>query len=44
MVDIEVDGFGNVLDEFERNADFELLGVDGVAGAGIGDEFERHQR
>jgi len=39
-----MDGFGNVLDEFERDADFELLGVDGITRACIGDEFERHQR
>ena len=39
-----MNGFGNVLNEFERDADFELLGVDGVSGAGVGDEFERHER
>ena len=39
-----MNGLGDVLDEFERNADFELLGVDGVSGSGVGDEFERDER
>lgn len=39
-----MDGFGDVLNKFERDADFELLGVDGVSGARVGDEFERDER
>ena len=44
MVDVEMDGFGNALDEFERDAGFELFGVDGVCRAGVGDQFERDER
>ena len=44
MINVEMDGFGDVLNKFERDADFELLGVDGVSGARVGDEFERDER
>ena len=44
MVDVEMDGFGNALDEFERDAGFKLFGVDGVCRPGVGDQFERDER
>ena len=44
MIDVEVNGLGNVLDKFEIDADFKLFGVDGIPGAGVGDEFERNER
>ena len=43
MIDVKMDGLGNVLNEFERNANFELLCIDGVARSGVGDHFERDE-